>query len=271
VKLSQLKTRNYGRNARAIAIVIPLALLIAALGNLPAPFARGIAPHATDKLARTMFWAWERPERLEFIDIEHTGVAFLARTLYLRGDEVIVRPRLQKLKTPPSSNLVAVVRLEADPRELPSLSSIQILRTVNAIAELPRLTDVHAIQIDFDATRSERGFYRRLLFLLREKLGHSTWISITALASWCIHDDWLADLPIDEAVPMLFRMGVGHREVMNYLNTHKGFSTAVCQTSVGVSTDEFLAPLPPHRRTYLFNPKPWTPEAVGRAMKQLGL
>jgi hypothetical protein len=106
VKLSQLKTLNHGRSARAIAIGIPLALLIAAIGNLHAPFARGIAPHATDKLARIMLWAWERPERLEFIDIEQTGVAFLARTLYLRGDEVVVRPRLQTLKTPPRTNLV---------------------------------------------------------------------------------------------------------------------------------------------------------------------
>jgi hypothetical protein len=45
------------------------------------------------------------------------------------------------------------------------------------------------IQIDFDATRSERGFYRALLNDLRARVPRSTAFSITALASLCIHDD----------------------------------------------------------------------------------
>ena len=30
---------------------------------------------------------------------------------------------------------------------------------------------------------------------------------MTALASWCLSDRWISDLPVDEAVPMLFQMG----------------------------------------------------------------
>src|SRR5579863_2301895 len=43
---------------------------------------------------RTMVWAWERPEKLDFIDPREVGVAFLARTVYIRGGVVTVRPRL---------------------------------------------------------------------------------------------------------------------------------------------------------------------------------
>ena len=75
-----------------------------------------------------------------------------------------------------------------------------IVRTIT----LPR---VRGVQIDFDATLSERDAYRALIHDVRKRLGPATPLSITALASWCIGDDWLNGLPVDEAIPMLFRMG----------------------------------------------------------------
>jgi len=41
----------------------------------------------------------ERPENLEFLDPRTTGVAFLARTVCLRGGTVSVRPRLNRCAT----------------------------------------------------------------------------------------------------------------------------------------------------------------------------
>ena len=253
-----------------IGFVIFVALataLVSALAKPPPPHAQATRASLA-ALPPTMLWAWERPERLDRIDADRTGIAFLVRTLYLRGDEVIVRPRLQLLDIPQRAALMAVVRIESDPRENPTLSRIQTERSVVAIAEMARLDDVRAVQIDFDAVRSERDFYRDLLGSLRQTLGRTTPISITALASWCIHDEWLDRLPIDEAVPMLFRMGVGHREVVNHLKTHMRFRAAACQDSIGISTDEPLPRLPPHQRTYVFNPKSWTPETVRGAMKE---
>src|SRR5262249_59556332 len=65
---------------------------------------------------------------------------------------------------------------------------------------------VSGVQVDFDAVESERPFYRDLLTRLRPKLPPTTSLSIPALASWCAADAWLDGLPIDEAVPLLFRI-----------------------------------------------------------------
>jgi hypothetical protein len=65
-------------------------------------------------LPEFVLWAWERPEDLRFINPENTSVAFLAGTVQLRGDTVVVRPRLLSLLVPDHAQLVAVVRIEAN-------------------------------------------------------------------------------------------------------------------------------------------------------------
>jgi len=54
---------------------------------------------------RTIVWAWERPEKLDFLDPRDAGVAFLARTVYIRGGVVTVHPRLQPLVVAPGTAL----------------------------------------------------------------------------------------------------------------------------------------------------------------------
>src|SRR5688500_2943378 len=179
---------------------------------LPLILVAALYPHRTkpvDTLPPVRLWAWERPEDLTFIDPQKTGVAFLAKTITLRGDKVLVRPRLQPLTLPEGAKTIAVVRIETDRSDSPSLSRTQLSQTVREIRDSSVSS---AVQIDFDATVSQRNFYRSLLETLRRDLPASTAISITALASWCAGDDWLSDLPIDEAVPMLFRLGVDQRQ-----------------------------------------------------------
>jgi hypothetical protein len=87
-------------------------------------------------------------------------------------------------------------------------------------------------------------------------------LSITALASWCAGDDWISDLPIDEAVPMLFRMGPDRQVMKNRLSAQEEFSAKPCRSSYGVSTDEPLDGLRPEKRIYVFNPQAWTEQSV---------
>jgi hypothetical protein len=263
---------------RIVFIVLPLAslLLLAAFG-----FQRHEREHAilrfptsssrVSQLPTTILWAWERPERLDFIDPEKVGVAFLAKTIYLRGDRVISRPRFQPLTLPPGARLVAVARIESetspDHSERPTLSPAQIKETASTISELGTLPNVVILQVDFDATASERAFYRELLTQLRGKLPPSTALSITALASWCKGDNWLEDLPVDEAVPMLFRMGVERKQFLSGLAAGETFSSTPCRTTAGVSTDEPLAQLPRVQRLYVFNPRVWSPDALTKTME----
>lgn len=221
-------------------------------------------------LPPVILWAWERPEKLDYLDPEETAVAFLAKTIYLRADEIVSRPRLQPLAVPTGAAVIAVARIESEHAESPTLSTRQVKETAAEIAKLGSLPNVVMVQVDFDATTSQRFFYRSLLNELRAKLPQSTLLSITALASWCKGDNWLDDLPIDEAVPMLFRMGVEEKQFLSQLAVGSGFSARPCQASAGISTDEPLAQLPPGQRiqrVYVFNPKSWSPEAVNQIME----
>lgn len=251
------------------ALALALAALLAAVvlvhnSRLEARegAAAEIPKSRADEIPRTVLWAWERPEDLSFIDARRTGVAFLARTVQLRGEEASIRPRLQPLEVPRGTYLVAVVRVESDRRERPYLSAAQLEKTVAAASEAARSKDVRALQIDFDATASEREFYRRLLVSLRAKLPERMPLSITALASWCLRDGWLEGLDVDEAVPMLFRMGADDHRIKNFLAGGGELEQTLCKSSAGVSTDEQVRAPRSVARRYVFNPRGWTPESA---------
>ena len=243
-------------------------------------------------LPNLYLWAWERPEDLQFLGNARVGVAFLAKTIYLTKadppasadlDGVRVRPRMQPLHIVPGTPLMAVVRIESVHGGLPGeyfdqnaapapFSREQISRIANEIVSVAQITGVSAIQIDFDATLSEHNFYRELLLEVRKLLAENFPLSITALASWCIGDRWLEQLPpgtIDEAVPMVFRMGQGSMEVTHNIAGGQGFTVSVCMTSLGLSTDEPFSHNvltgkvsaaegnPKNLRVYIFSPSSW--------------
>jgi hypothetical protein len=218
------------------------------------------------RLPAIMLWAWERPEDLSFINTTETGVAFLAKTIYLRANSVAARPRMQPLKMPAGTKLVAVARIEVDRREHAILSAEQLETTVAAIAELAKLPDVRMLQVDFDAVSSERDFYRSLIIELRRQLPSSIHLSITALASWCDGDNWISDLPLDEAVPMFFRMGVESGRFASRLESGSNFLAYPCRNAAGISTDERI-PWPSGRRVYIFSPTSWTRESLNSVME----
>lgn len=229
----------------------------------------GCSRDRMSRLPATVLWAWERPENLDFIDPQRVAVAYLAQTLTLAGNRVAIRPRLNPLRVPHGTRLIAVARIEPAPSRPPDLSSGQRAAAVDALAGMARRPGVAAIQIDFDARLSERPFYGQLLRDLRRAVPPSMLVSITALASWCMEDDWISDLPIDEAVPMLFRMGPAKRMVRIGLRSGSTFRPELCAASAGISTDEPLPALPRLARVYIFHPKPWSASAYEEITERL--
>jgi len=215
-----------------------------------------------DRMPRVMLWAWERPTDLRFINPKETGIAFLARTIRLHSGEVEVRPRLQTLNLPDATSVMAVARVETDAVRKPEVSAQQRDQLAGAIADMAKLPNVSNIQIDFDATQSERAFYRDVIFEVRRRLPDKVGLSITALASWCTYDDWLSDLPIDEAVPMLFRMAGDGKQIARRLDAGEDFIALPCRHSYGISTDEPRSGLFRTRRLFVFNPDSWTENSV---------
>lgn len=215
-----------------------------------------------------VLWAWERPESLRFVDSSQISVAFLAESIYLNR-EPILRPRLQPLQVGKSTLLIAVVRLEVTrdtPRQFDDAYREKVAQWIAGTSALPQ---VRGVQIDFDATQSQRSFYRALLSDVRSLVPPALPISITALGSWCLGDDWLNGLPINEAVPMLFRMGKDRGNIVRALAAGDDFREPLCRTSVGVSTDEPWPHIAPGRRVYVFNPRAWTETSFQAVQRKL--
>jgi hypothetical protein len=243
------------KRACVVVIGLPLLLLAACYSKPPARnrLDENYFPHV-------VLWAWERPENLSSADPNRFAVAFLAQTLALQNDEVILDPRHQPLDVSPDAKLIAVTRIESQKTtgQYAGLSDAQRHKAVELILRTMRLRNVSGIQIDFDATSSERDFYRALLYDVRAKLPDNMALSMTALASFCVGDRWLSDLPVDEAVPMIFRMGADDRSIKILLSAGEDFGEPLCQKSYGIAVDEPLdIQFKAGRRLYVFNARSW--------------
>src|ERR1700716_416706 len=98
-----------------------------------------------NQLPRVILWAWERPTDLRFINPHDVGVAFLARTIRLRANEVTVRPRLQPLSLPDGTSVIAVTRVESDVVSKSQLPDQQRDGLAAAIVEMAKLPNVSHI------------------------------------------------------------------------------------------------------------------------------
>ncbi|HXT64227.1 MAG TPA: DUF3142 domain-containing protein [Pyrinomonadaceae bacterium] len=246
---------------RKLALVVFVALpfvAIASCKSKPKPPRNRLDENYFPHL---VLWAWERPEDLKAIDPNRFAIAFLAQTLVLKAGNVAFDPRHQPLDVAPQTKLIAVTRIESQKTtgQRAALSDAQRQRLVTLILKTAELRNVSAIQIDFDAAVSEREFYRALLHELRAKLPDRVPLSITALASFCVGDRWLDDLPVDEAVPMIFRMGADDRTIKNFLAGGEDFREPLCQKSYGIAVDEPLEiKFKAERRIYIFNDRSWS-------------
>jgi Protein of unknown function (DUF3142). len=210
---------------------------------------------------KIILWAWERHENLRFLDAEKYGVAFIAQRLFLREDEVVFHPRRQPLEINPDVYLIAVTRIETDRTRRPSFSETQKKQTIELIAQTLRRPNVKALQLDFDALVSERNFYKSLVRDLRAKIAENVPLTVTALASWCAGDTWLNDLPIDEAVPMAFRMGADDKAIRDFLEKGNDWREPLCRGSYGIALDEPLKMnFRKDRRFFLFKNEAWKAE-----------
>jgi hypothetical protein len=232
-------------------------------GGDPGSLASGF-PRPIDRIPSLVLWAWEQPQDLRRIDPARVGVAYLARTIELTADRVRVRPRFQPLRVPRGTALIAVGRIETRRETPPLLDEFQRRRVVAELLTLAHREGVVAIQVDFDAARSQRDFYRALLADLRAALPRRVALSMTALASWCSGDPWIAGLPVDEVVPMLFRMGADDDRIRAEISARKPFACRSCRGSLGVATDEPWPRMPEVSRRYVFHSGPWDDAELGR-------
>jgi hypothetical protein len=230
-----------------------VALLLALASDWMTPAHTGTALD----LPPLVLWAWDRDDDLRFVDPSDTGVAFLAATLTLRGEGVVLTPRHNPLTLPEGVGRVAVAHVETDRDDPPVLNDAQLRRFVEALATVGEEVPHRVLQIDYEAVVSQRAFLIDAIAALRRRLPGAA-VSVTALASWCFSERWTARLEADEVVPMLFRMGYDGRRVRAHLAGGGDFRGEECRSSLGIATDELPDALPPGRRVYVFSPHRWT-------------
>jgi hypothetical protein len=246
------------------------SLVILTLASLPMQPLRSLPPNPgislrLAKLPRHTVWTWERREDLRSIDPATTAIAPLAFTLVQDGP--VLRTQLQRnsltLPSDPAPRRIAVVRLETHQPELSPETARRVAQTMLKAVQNPA---PDALQIDFDAVQSERAWYRLILTTLRAELPPDMPLSITALASWCSHDRWMSGLPIDEAVPMLFRMEPG---VHGVSDPEIAMREPLCMNSAGISTRARWPEDLHGKRVYLFPDRGWQRDNLSETLRNL--
>ena len=224
-------------------------------------------------LPRLTLWAWERREDLRSIDPRTTAVAYLDRTILLEGRGSTTIPRRQPLLLPADDHLtrIPVVRIETGP--VAQLNDETAEMTAQRIVEAARKS-LPALQIDFDARLSERAWYRSVLEYTRQKLPSDVPLSMTALASWCSYDgSWLHGVPVDEVVPMLFRMEPDRRKFAPNerpaIPQPFAIREPLCMGSVGIATREAWPRSLTGRRVYIFPDRGWQRDGLSETLKEL--
>jgi len=243
----------------------PLSFVVSALAAALCAFAAGDRAATATHAARAwpahwparFAWSWDRREDLSFL-APGQGVALVVTSLELRGDRTLVRPLRDAVALPVGAVVLPVVHVEALASMHAALDAQQAQGLVDAIVHAESLSAAHAVQVDFEAVPSQRAFYRDVLARVRAQRPDAL-ISITALASWCLADRWTASLPVDEVVPMAFRMGRQSADYRQWVAASERWPDAACG-STGVASDEMLERVPRSHRLYFFSPQPWTPE-----------
>ncbi len=207
-----------------------------------------------------VLWAWERAEVLDTAR-PTLGVAAVVGFIRLQGGTMTVArgrhfPLVLAVGASPP---IGVVHIEIDQTQ-PQLWT-DALRAEVVGATLAFMRPYAAVQVDMEVRDSQRGALLDVLRGVREGLPAGTTLSMTALASWCDTERWLAAAPVDEIVPMLFRMGPGGVRLRGKLAAGGDFGEPRCRTAVGVATDTPVS-IPPGRRVYVFNPRPWNAAAL---------
>jgi hypothetical protein len=216
-------------------------------------------------LPRLTLWAWEQREDLRGIDTRRVAVAYLDRTLAI-GLNVHNQERRDPVFLPAGVVRLPVVRIETERGAV--LDKVNRDAVVDALAESAREPGIAALQVDFDATRSQRVFYRSLLEELRAKMPAQVPLSITALASWCSSDRWMHGLPIDEAVPMMFRMEPDRRPGRSDLEEYR-IREPLCEGSAGISTTEPWPDDLAGKRIYVFSDNSWRNDEPAEVEREL--
>lgn len=211
--MKQPLARHRGGCLATAGVVAGIVLLVA-LGLIAQARAGAAQPDSTvaASIARGVAWIWpgsNGPKPARSDGLVYREAAVLVESLVLRARGVEHAGRTQPLVLPAGVRLLPVVHVEAAgdaPADFTPAQREAILAAVRRQAGIAS-AGAGVLQVDFEAPAREREAYRSLIAAVRAALPPGVRLSVTALVHWCAQGDWLDHLPVDEVVPMLFRLG----------------------------------------------------------------
>jgi hypothetical protein len=166
----------------------------------------------TASLGHGVAWIWPNsngPQVVRSDAAPYLEAAVLVESLILHARDVEHGGRMQPLVLPAGVGLVPVVHVEAGADAPADITPAQRDAVAAAVRRHAGTAAAGAgmLQLDFEAPARQRDAYRALVANVREALPAGVRLSVTALVHWCTQGDWLDRLPVDEVVPMLYRLG----------------------------------------------------------------
>ena len=174
----------------------------------------GVSPtDVAASLARGVAWIWPNsngPQTGATRVVPYREAAVLVESLVLRADGSTERTaRTAPLTLPAGVHILPVVHVESAADTAAELTPTQVDAILAAVRRQAATAVAGAglLQLDFEAPLRQREAYRTLVAAVRNTLPAQVRLSVTVLAHWCTQGDWLDQLPVDEVVPMLYRLG----------------------------------------------------------------
>ena len=239
-------------------LLLPIAILCLLFGlKMDARSVKVAPPHpALALLPAQMLWAWERPEDLRWLPTD-IGVAYVASSIQLRGEQALIRRRTAPLLLTPGTAVVPVLHVDVSWHFPPTKSRQQIDTITQELVRVAGAGNRNVAQLDFEVGRSQRAFLASTIAAVRARLDPRIALSSTALASWCLDDYWLQESGADEVIPMVCRLGREQHALRRRIAQQHGFTQARCRAAIGFASDEPILAVTTGRH-YYFSPRPWT-------------
>ena len=229
------------------------------LASLAAIVLSAVAAPKDKSFPDEVWWYWDRPAAQLPSPAPGVGAAVVTTHVIFSGEGFVRQPRRSALYLPGDVPTVPVIHVEVDPARPFAGNAAQRDALRDAVIDVVRRGGSTGwVQLDFEARRSQREFWRAAVHAIKAALPASVRLSVTALASWCYGDRWLGDVPADEIVPMYFRLG--QTRPSYELRSAGGVTEPRCALAHGVADDEPPWPVALSGRRYVF---------LGRASRRL--
>ncbi len=249
---SSIRRKNHGASQHAIfRNLLPMKpLLLSLIAALFAGAALAAGAGEDPNRPREFWWYWDRPAAQLPPPAPGVGAAVLVTHVIFSGQGYILQPRRSALRLPQGTATMPVVHVEVDPARAFAANAAQSDALRAAVLDAVRRGSSTWVQLDFEARRSQRAFWRTAVHSIKAALPAGVRLSVTALASWCYGDRWIGDAPVDEIVPMYFRLRQTRRDYI--LRSAAGVSEARCASAYGVADDEPDWPVALPGRRFVF-------------------